>query len=231
MSNTERISTPETIPLSGLRGAIARGMTAAWQIPQVDLHATADMTLLLEYRSKQVEAGNVWSITPYLLRLLALTLRDYPRMNAYLRENKVELQTDINLGLAVSLDEGLMVPVIRNADTLSTAQMAEEAQRLAQGARSGTLTAGSYQRATFTVSNLGMTAIDSFSPIVNPPQIAILGVTRISNTPIADENGELKVVPMLGLHLIFDHRAVDGYPAASFLSALKQRLETLEGLE
>ncbi|MFU2049822.1 2-oxo acid dehydrogenase subunit E2 [Bordetella hinzii] len=218
------------IPLSGMRGAIARGMTAGWEIPRVAHHATADVTLLQEHRRDEAAAGRKWSVTPYLLKALALTLREHPRMNALVQGNAVALQADINLGLAVSLDDGLMVPVIRQADRLSVAQLAEQARHLAEGARAGALTAGSYQRGTFTVSNLGMTAIDSFTPIINAPQVAILGVTRVRHLPVAGEDGLLGMAPMMGLHLVFDHRAVDGYPAACFLSALKQRLETLEGL-
>jgi pyruvate dehydrogenase E2 component (dihydrolipoamide acetyltransferase) len=146
-----------------------------------------------------------------------------------MREKDIELLDDVNLGLAVSLPDGLMVPVLRNADGKSAAELGREARTLAEGARAGTLSAGSYQRGTFTVTNLGNTDIDSFTPIINSPQVAILGVTRVAARPVA-RGSEVAIAPMMGLHLVFDHRAVDGLPAALFLTDLKRRLEAAKEL-
>jgi len=206
-------STPvrRTVALNGMRGAIARNMELGWRIPRVAQSIEVDVTAV------------------EILRAVALALRDYPRFNARMLEKEIELMPDINLGLAVSLDEGLMVPVLRNADRKSVAELAEESRAMAAGARAGTLGAGSYQRGTFTVTNLGTTGIDSFTPIINAPQVAILGVTRVARKPVA-RGDRIVIAPMLGLHLVFDHRAVDGYPAALFLTELKRRLESTEGL-
>ncbi|WER50948.1 dihydrolipoamide acetyltransferase family protein [Cupriavidus sp. WKF15] len=220
------------VPLAGIRGAIARSMSAAWQVPRVAQSIEVDATRLeLEVSSLQQRLGPQCKVTltAFVLRAVALTLREHPRLNARMLEKEVDVMPDINIGLAVSLDEGLMVPVLRNADTRPVADIAAESRRLAEGARAGTLSAGSYQHGTFTVTNLGMTGIDSFTPIINVPQVAILGVTRVAKRAVVKDDS-IAIVPMLGLHLVFDHRAVDGYPAARFLSDLKTRLETIEGL-
>lgn len=220
------------VPLAGMRGAIARTMSAAWQVPRVAQSIEVDATRLeLAVPALQQRLGPQCKVTltAFVLRAVALTLRQHPRLNARVLEKEVELMPDVNIGLAVSLEEGLMVPVLRNVDTQSVADIAAESRRLAEGARAGTLSAGSYQHGTFTVTNLGMTGIDSFTPIINVPQVAILGVTRVAKRVVVKDDS-IVIAPMMGLHLIFDHRAVDGYPAARFLTDLKTRLETLEGL-
>lgn len=230
-------STPEAgerrvVPLAGMRGAIARTMSAAWQVPRVAQSLEVDATQLeLAVQALQQRLGPQCKVTltAFVLRAVALTLREHPRLNARVLEKEVELMPDINIGLAVSLEEGLMVPVLRNVDAKSVADIAAESRRLAEGARAGTLSAGSYQHGTFTVTNLGMTGIDSFTPIINVPQVAILGVTRVAKRVVVKDDS-IVIAPMMGLHLIFDHRAVDGYPAARFLTDLKTRLETAEGL-
>jgi pyruvate/2-oxoglutarate dehydrogenase complex dihydrolipoamide acyltransferase (E2) component len=221
-----------TIALSGMRAAVARNMDVGWRIPRVAHSIEADVSALEALRSAmQQECGGSQkiSLTAFILRAVALTLRQHPRLNARMLEKEIELMPDINLGLAVSLDEGLMVPVLRGADRKSVTELAEESRTLAAGARSGTLGAGTYQRGTFTITNLGTTDIDSFTPIINAPQVAILGVTRVARRAVV-KGDQIVIAPMMGLHLVFDHRAVDGYPAALFLSELKRRLETTEGL-
>ncbi|MGN8061779.1 dihydrolipoamide acetyltransferase family protein [Ralstonia sp. 22111] len=220
------------VPLSGMRGAIARTMSAAWQVPRVAQSIEVEATRLeaaVQALQQQLGPQCKVTLTAFVLRAVALALREHPRLNARLQEKEIELMPDVNIGLAVSLDEGLMVPVLRNVDTQSVADIAAESRRLAAGARAGTLSAGSYQHGTFTVTNLGMTGIDSFTPIINVPQVAILGVTRVAKRAVVKDDS-IVIAPMMGLHLIFDHRALDGYPAARFLTDLKTRLETLEGL-
>jgi pyruvate dehydrogenase E2 component (dihydrolipoamide acetyltransferase) len=224
----DAVTVPATVPLTGMRGAIARNMEQGWRVPRVAQSVEVDVTALQALRAAAPDDERV-SLTAYVLRAVALCLRDHPRLNARMREKDSELLDDVNLGLAVSLDDGLMVPVLRNADRKSAAALGREARTLAEGARAGTLSAGSYQRGTFTVTNLGNTAIDSFTPIINSPQVAILGVTRVAARPVARGN-EVAVAPMMGLHLVFDHRAVDGFPAALFLTDLKRRLEAAKEL-
>jgi len=219
---------PRTVPLTGMRAAIARNMEQGWRVPRVAQTIAVDVSRLQALRTAAPEGSRV-SLTAYVLRAVALCLVDHPRLNARLREKDIELLDDVNIGLAVSLDDGLMVPVLRHAHLKSAVELGDEARVLADGARRGTLSAGSYQRGTFTVTNLGNTGIDTFTPIINSPQVAILGVTRVEDKPVV-RAGAIVAAPMMGLHLVFDHRAVDGYPAALFLTDLKRRLEAAEDL-
>lgn len=237
-SNTAPAQTADTVParkvvpLTGLRGAIARNMTQGWQAPRVSMFAEVDMTECERRRAAlQASLGNAQkvTVTAYVVRALALTLRDHPRLNALLRDNEVELVDDINLALAVSVPDGLLAPVIRNADTKPVAELARESSELAGAARSGQLAPRHLQRGTFTLTNLGMTGIDWFAPIINPPQLGILGVSRTIDKPVV-RDGKIVIAPMMGMTLVFDHRAIDGYPAAVFLSDLKKRLATCEEL-
>lgn len=222
----------QTVPLTGLRGAVARAMTQGWQAPRVAHSIEVDVSRC-EARRRALQAAEPDSpkltLTAFVLRAVALTLREHPRLNALMREKEIELVEDINLGLAVSLDNGLMVPVIRQADRKSVSELAQETRELAAGARAGQLSPGSYQRGTFTVTNLGMTGIDRFTPILNPPQVGILGVTRVAARAVV-RDGQIVAAPMMGLHLVFDHRAVDGYPAALFLGDLARRIEQADEL-
>lgn len=216
-----------TVPLTGLRGAIARNMAQGWQAPRVAHSVDVDLSRVEALRAERAAAGDKLSVNAFVLHAVARALRAHPRLNALLREKEVELVDDINLGVAVALDDGLMVPVIRHADTLTLTQLAAETRRLAEGARAGTLGGGAYQRGSFTVTNLGSTAVDRFSPIINPPQVAILGVGRTALRPVV-RDGAVVAAPVANLSLVFDHRAVDGYPAALFLGELARRLEQAE---
>jgi pyruvate dehydrogenase E2 component (dihydrolipoamide acetyltransferase) len=220
----------KTIPLSGLRGAIARNMVQGWQAPRVSMYAEADMAECERRRAAlQAVVGHKVTLNAFVLRALALTLRDHPRMNALLKDNEVELIDDINIALAVSVENGLLAAVIRNADHKPVEELARESAELAGAARAGTLAPRHLQRGTFTLTNLGMTGIDSFAPIINPPQVGILGIGRVIEKPVV-RDGAIVAAPMMGMTLVFDHRAVDGYPAALFMTDLKKRLATCEGI-
>lgn len=222
---------PLRIPLKGLRGSIARNMSAGWQAPRVAMAIDVDMTRCQALRKTlQAEAGaEKITATPILLRALALNLTAHPRLNALMREDGIEPMANINLGVAVSLDEGLAVPVIRDADKKSVIELAAETRELATAARAGKLAPKAYQGGTFTVSNLGMTGIDWFTPILNPPQVGIVGISSVSDRAVV-RAGTLAIAPMTTLTLVFDHRAVDGYPGARFLADLKRLLESGDGL-
>lgn len=223
---------PAIIPLKGLRGAIARNMTAGWQAPRVGMGIDVDMAnAYARLKTLQDEAGpeTRLTVTTFILRAVALALQAHPRMNAFLRDGGVELMPQINLGVAVSVADGLMVPVIPRADELSLVELAQQMRQLAEATRRGALPPKAYQGGTFTVTNLGMTGIDWFTPILNPPQVGILGVSRVVDKPVV-RVGQIAIVPMTTLTLVFDHRAVDGYPAALFFADVKQRLESCEQL-
>lgn len=220
------------IALKGLRGSIARNMTAGWQAPRVAMGAEVDLShalALLAERQAAPGAPLRMTVTSLVLRAVALALREHPALNAWMREGGIERASAIHLGLAVALSDGLAVPVIRNADTLSIEQLATASRELAQGTRDGRLPPKTYQGGSFTVTNLGMTGIDWFTPILNPPQVGILGLSRMTDRPVV-RNGSLAIAPMSTLTLVFDHRAVDGHPAALFLRSVREHLETCDGL-
>ena len=217
----------ERIPLSGLRGIIARNMTSAWQtVPRVAAGLEVDVTACLATRKALQERLGPEphvSLTHLILRAVALTLREHPRLNAHVVEGAVEVVADVNLGLAVNLEDGLVVPVLRHADRKSVVELAAEARRLAEAAREGRLPPATLQGATFTVTNLGATSIDWFTPIIHQPQIAILGVGRVAERAVV-RDGRVVVAPTMILTLVYDHRGVDGYPASLFLAAVGDRL-------
>ena len=220
------------IPLKGLRGSIARNMTAGWQAPRVAMGAEVDMSACqtrLAVLQAQAGPDTRITVTALVLRAVALSLREHPRLNALMREGGIEPMPQVHLGLAVALDDGLAVPVIRDADAKPVEALAAESRELAGAARAGKLPPKAYQGATFTVTNLGMTGIDWFTPILNPPQVGILGLSRVVDRVIA-RDGNVAIAPMTTLTLVFDHRAVDGHPAALFLRDLRVRLESGAGL-
>ena len=221
------------VPLSGLRGIVARNMTTAWQtVPRVGAAVEVDMSACESLRAtlqRQLGSTPHISVTPVILRAAALTLKEHPRVNGRVDTDAVHVAAEINLGLAVNLEEGVVVPVIRHADQKSIAELAAEAQNLADAARENRLPPAALQGGTFTITNLGATSIDWFTPIVNAPQVAILGLGGLAQRPIV-RAGQVVAAPTLVLSLVFDHRAVDGHPAAVFLAALRARLERAQDL-
>jgi pyruvate dehydrogenase E2 component (dihydrolipoamide acetyltransferase) len=217
----------ETVPLTGIRGAVARNMTAAWQNPRVAAGVRVEMSAFLAREAELRETvGADLKLTPthLLLRAVALTLAEHPRLNGVVGEGGVELAAEVALGVAVNLEEGIVVPVLRDAATRPLAEIVSESRRLAAEARAGGLGGADLSGGTFTVSTLGATGIDWFTPVLNSPQIAILGVGAIAERPVA-RDGEVTVAPTMDLTLVYDHRAIDGYPASLMLSALRDRLE------
>ena len=215
---------PLRVPLSGIRGAVAREMSSAWQHPRVAVGAEVEMTAALAELEGQRADGARVSPTVAVVRATALALIEHPRMNALVNEDGVEVAGSVNIGVAVSLDEGVIVPVIRDADQKSIGSLAAETAELARAARAGELPGTALRDGTFTVSTLGASGIDWFTPVLNSPQAAILGVGRIAERPVA-RNRAVVVAPTVVLTLVFDHRAVDGQPAALFLAAVRDRLE------
>jgi len=214
------------IPLKGIRGMIARSLTAAWQAPRVAQGLDADMTEVLARVAREREAtGRKISITHAVLRAVALALREHPTVNGIVTEQGVELWSQVNLGVAVNTVHGVVVPVLMQADGKDLVALESGVAQLADGARAGKLPASAYQRGTFTVSTLGATGIDWFTPVLNPPQIAILGVGRVAQRAVVVDD-VVVARPMMTLTLVFDHRALDGHPAGLFLSDVARRLGT-----
>lgn len=219
----------ERIPIRGMRATIARRMQESLQnTAQLTLFTEADVTTLAERRQTLKQKIDI-SYTDLILKATAAALREHPHLNATATEDEITLHSDINIGLAVSLDAGLQVPVIRSVDTMSLEELSEATKAAADNARAGTLTEADLQEGTFSVTNLGTYDVDGFTPIINPPQVAILGVGRIVSR-LALQQGDVIERSMITLSLTFDHRIVDGAPAAAFLKDVKSRLESPDWL-
>ena len=222
-------STPaaQVVPLTGMRQAIANRMLGSLQtMAQVTLTTEADVTDAMRLREGLARQWTEGGLSPQVLiiKATARALRDHPRMNAHQKENEVELISDINVGVAVAMQEGLMVPTIRHADEKSLAQIAQESRYLANKVREGNATYDEVTGGTFAITNLGGYDIDAFTPIINPPQVGILGVGRALEKPVVYQ-GEITKRSMMSLSLTFDHRVIDGAPAAEFLRTVKGYLE------
>ena len=217
----------EEVPMSGVRRAIARSMHASLsEMAQLTLNASFDATALMEWRKTLKAGGEAMglgkiSLNDMVMYAVSRVLLDHPTLNATLVDNTMRLYKHANVGMAVDTDRGLLVPTIFKADELSLAEFAKATKAAAAKAREGALTPDEMSGGSFTVTNLGSLGIESFTPVINPPQTAILGVCAITNRLKADGT----VYPAMGLSLTFDHRAVDGAPAAKFLKDLCTALE------
>ena len=194
----------------------------------VTLTTTVDATNLVNLRRQFKDAGpagrEVPSFTDFLIKLAALALREHPMLHARWAGDHIEVPDEAHIGLAVDTDGGLMVPVIRGPAGLGLGQIAERSRDLIRRARERKLLPGEMQGGTFTITNLGAFGIEAFTPIINPPEAAILGLGRISRQPVM-VGDQVVGRDRLSLSLTFDHRIVDGAPAARFLQALGQMIE------
>ena len=213
----------EDMPLRGMRKVIAERMQQSLQgSAQLTISTEVDVTQLIDRRQQVRQEFNV-TYTDFIVQACAHALRQHPRMNAHLEGDIIRANTDIHVGLAVALDEGLIVPVVREADKKSLKDIAAEAKTLAEKARASQLKLEEVSGGTFTVSNLGMYGVDAFTPIINAPQSGILGVGRIVEKPVI-HRGEVTRRSMMVLSLTFDHRVIDGAPAGAFLQTVADLL-------
>jgi pyruvate dehydrogenase E2 component (dihydrolipoamide acetyltransferase) len=222
-----------TILVKGIRKVIATRMLNSLQTTaQLTLNASADARAILAYRKRlkeSTEGLGLRQVTINDLLLLAVSriLPQFPDLNATFSEDAIAQYKNVHLGLAVDTPRGLMVPVIRRANTLSLKEIAQEAKRLAAACLDSTISADEMNGGTFTVTNLGSFGIESFTPVLNVPQVAILGVGNVNLKPV-ELDGEVQFIPHLGLSLTINHQVVDGAPAARFLQALAQGLAQIE---
>jgi pyruvate dehydrogenase E2 component (dihydrolipoamide acetyltransferase) len=215
----------EVIPVTGVRRIIAERMAASLHTTaQVTLTTEADATELVAWREFFKENGLNLSYNDLLIKIVARALREYPYMNATLVGEEIYLLETINIGLAVDTARGLLVPVVRDADKKGLAEIAEETAGLAERAQTGKSLPDELTGGTFTITNLGMYDIDAFTPIINLPECALLGVGRIAEVPVVHE-GQVCIRKRMVLSLSFDHRLVDGAPAARFLRRVKELIE------
>jgi pyruvate dehydrogenase E2 component (dihydrolipoamide acetyltransferase) len=220
-------TTGKIVPLSPMRRIVGERMVQSKQAaPHFYVSMDIDMTgvgKLRAERKKQPKDG-VPSVNDFILCACARALKDFPSVNASFTEQGIKLHADINLGMAVALDEGLVVPVIRNTDRLTLTELAARSRELVDKAQKKKLLPLDYEGGTFTVSNLGMLGVDSFIAIINPPQCAILAVGRVAPRVAADE-GMFAIKSLMTATLSADHRVVDGAIGARFLRQIKEVLE------
>ncbi|HSK17083.1 MAG TPA: dihydrolipoamide acetyltransferase family protein [Gaiellaceae bacterium] len=218
----------ETIPLAGMRKTIARRLTEAWEAPVFQISMTADMTAAIRLREKLVERTGEGEPRPtysdVLTKVCAIALLRHRAVNALFLGDRIELHPTANVGIAVAVPNGLLVPVQRSCETKTIPQLAAERADLVQRTRDGKIRQEDLEGGTFTISNLGMYGVDRFIAVLNPPQAAILAVGAIEERPAAHA-GEVVVRPLMELTLTCDHRAVDGASAADFLRTVRQFLE------
>lgn len=226
---SQRLGVGQTIPLRGMRGRVAERMSQSWSsIPRVTEVMHVDMSATVAFREAMLgqweqQYGLRISLNDMITKAVAVALSRHPRLNATLVEHEVRVHDTINIGVAVNLDEGLVVPVILHADRKDLGQIARESRSLAEKARAGRLQLDDVSDGTFTITNLGTTGIELFTPIINPPQVAILGVGMVQRRPVVVGDA-LAIRPSVYFSLVFDHRALDGVPAAHFLQDLQHLL-------
>jgi pyruvate dehydrogenase E2 component (dihydrolipoamide acetyltransferase) len=216
----------ERVELTSLRRTIARRLTEAWQVPAFQLVVSADMTranaLLATLHERDPDLRV--TVTDLLVKVCAAALRRHPEVNVQYAEDALLRLPSANVGIAVAAPQGLVVPVIKQADRLTLAEIAAARADVVGRARDAKLRRDDLEDGTFTISNLGMFGVEQFTAVLNPPQAAIVAVGATQERPVAID-GQLAVRPLVTLTATFDHRAVDGAPAAQFLGTVKALLE------
>ncbi len=219
---------PASVPMEGMRKAIAVGLQSSKvQAPHFYATVEVDVTTALAYREELKGRGETISINDLIVHAVAIALGDEPRVNCRVFDDRIEYPEDVNIGIAVGLEEGLVVPVLTCAGEKNLRGIAEETRRIIGSARNGKLVGSG--RGTFTISNLGMFGVDAFTAIINPPEGAILAVGRARPTLVPIDGGFFPRTVM-NLTLSADHRAIDGVLAARFLARMKSLLERPEAL-
>ncbi len=213
------------VPFAGMRKVIADNMMRSLHpMAQANHRMKVDMTEVIRWREQLKASGVKVSFTDIMTRVVAVALMDSP-MNASLTDEGLLLHGSANIGIAVAVDNGLIVPVIRNAEQLSVQQIAQESARLVDSARQGKLRPDEYKGGTFTITNLGMYDVDEFTAVINPPEAGILAMGKIDRVPVVEGEDRVVIKPITMLSLTYDHRIVDGAPAAQFLQRIKQLLQ------
>ena len=223
----------ERIPLTGRRGIIARRMHESLaEMAQLTITTQAVVTRLSKLRGRlkrEWPSGgpDVPTITDFVVKATALALRRHPRLNAQIVDGAIEVLDVVHVGVAVAVDDGILVPVVRDADRRSLVEVSADRRLLSGKARTDGLAPGDLEGATFTVTSLGTAGVDAFTPVINPPNVAILGVGRVVDGVRWKGDGKRarpRRTQQLTLSLTFDHRAVDGAPAAAFLGDIAELL-------
>ena len=218
----------EVVPMTSIRKIISKRMTESWNTcPAVTYDIKVDLSNMSKIREEYKEKNIKISYTDVLIYMLSQTLGDFPVLNSSVDGENITIKENINIGVAVATDDGLLVPVIKDANKKAIEEISTNLKELAQDAKEGTLSPDYLVDGTFTITNLGMYGVESFSPIINLPEVAILGIGAIKKEIIEVENG-FAFKPFMKLCLSADHRVIDGAVAAQFLSKLKNNIENLK---
>ncbi len=231
-SSSQKTSKPEIIPFAGMRKIIADNMMASLHgMAQLTVFVECDITEMTAFRdrvrAKYARNEDIPRVSYNDIVALAVsrTLLKYPYMNSWLTDDGIVRHKQVNLGIAVALTEGLVVPHVKDAEKMSLTELAVAIRDVAGKARKGGLTMDELQGGTFTITNVSMLGVDGFTPIINPPEVGILGVGRAVERPAVAPDGSIKARTMMTLSLTFDHRVTDGAPAMNFLRGLADCLE------
>jgi len=213
------------VPFAGMRKVISdRMMQSLHGMAQANHRMKVDMSEIIRFREKLKEAGIKVSFTDIIVKVVSKALLDFPILNSTLTSEGILLKDYVNMGLAVAVEGGLIVPVIKDADLMTLEEISAVASELADKAKKGGLMPHEYTGGTFTITNLGMFDIDEFTAVINPPESAILAVGKIDKVPVV-EGDNIVVKPIMMLSLTYDHRIIDGAPAAQFLQRVKQIMQ------
>ncbi|ETI69015.1 dihydrolipoamide acetyltransferase family protein [Neobacillus vireti] len=231
VQQSNNITDKKKLRLAGIRKVIAKRMTDSKRnAPHVTLTVKTEATHLVNYRNVYMEKHKIKiSFTDLFVKIVAESLRKHPIINVSLEEEMLTYHNDINIGIAVAREEGLIVPVIHNADQKSLEQISFDVKDKVNRARTRKLKRTDTENSRFTISNLGMYEVDAFTPVINQPESAILGIGRIIEDIIV-ENSQIRIGKTMVLSLSFDHRVMDGAPAAEFLGELKHFIENPEDI-
>jgi pyruvate dehydrogenase E2 component (dihydrolipoamide acetyltransferase) len=212
------------VPFKGMRGTIAKRMHGALQgMAQLTLFMDADLDAVVADRARRAADGPAPGYTDYIIAAAAKALGEHPVVNSQVVEEGIALLPDIHVGMAVAVDDGLMVPVVRHTDRLDLATLSTETTRLAEAARTKSIGLDDLEGGTFSVTALGMFGVDGFTPVINPPNTAILGVGRLRDDLVLVD-GQVATRKRLTLSLTWDHRVFDGAPAAEFCRTIVRLL-------
>jgi pyruvate dehydrogenase E2 component (dihydrolipoamide acetyltransferase) len=213
------------IPFSGMRKVISQRVMESLQgMAQANHRMKVDMSEVIRVREKLKAEGIKFSFTDILVKVVSKALKDFPILNSSLTGEGILIKDYVNMGIAVAVENGLIVPVIKDADLLSLEEISVISAELIDKAKSGTLNPDEYSGGSFTITNLGMFDIDEFTAIINPPESAILAIGKIGRVPVA-EGDNVVIRPIMVLSLTYDHRIIDGAPAAKFLQRVKQIMQ------
>jgi pyruvate dehydrogenase E2 component (dihydrolipoamide acetyltransferase) len=228
VADVQRAIAEKPKPMSKMRQVIAQRLTQSFRdTPHFYVTVAVDMTELIAFRSQLKAAGAPYTVTDFIAEAVVLTLQEFPDVNSSTDGKTTRWNSHVNLGIAVSLEQGLVVPVIRNAGQLPLLELSQRTKSLAEKARAGKATPDELSGGTFTISNMGMMDVESFGAIINPGESAILAVASTRPQPVV-RDGKIVVRQIMKLTLSCDHRIVDGALGAKFINGIKQKLEDIE---